>query len=77
VAFERSANQLVARTTGERLHLLVDIGDDAGRIRSHEGVDVGFEQGASVELMVTQALSKLSLVRPTALRAVLSVPMSR
>ena len=58
---ERGADQLVARTTGQRLHLLVDVGDDARRIGGHQGVDVGFEQRPRVELVIAQALRQLAL----------------
>ncbi len=32
---ERRPNQLIARAAGEHFHLLVDVGDDAGRIGGH------------------------------------------
>lgn len=54
VILERRADQLVARATGQDFHLLVDVGDDAGRIGGHDRVDVGLEQRARVELMVAQ-----------------------
>jgi hypothetical protein len=41
---ERRADQLVPGATGERLHLLVDVGDDALGIGGHDRVDVGFDQ---------------------------------
>ena len=62
VVLERRADQFVARATSERLHLLVDVGDDAGRISGHQRVDVRLEQRASVELMVTQALTEQLLL---------------
>jgi hypothetical protein len=62
VTLERSANQFITSETGERLHLFVDVGNDAGRIGSHQRVDVGFEQGARIKLMVAQALSELLLI---------------
>ena len=62
VVLERRADQLVARATGERLHLLVDVGDDAGRIGGHQRVDVGFDERARVELLVAQALIELLLL---------------
>src|ERR1019366_1304526 len=40
VAFERRADQLVARAAGERLHLLVDVRDDARRVGGHQRVYV-------------------------------------
>ena len=61
VALERRADQLVARAAGERLHLLVDVRDDAGGVGGHQRVDVGFDQRAGVELLVAQALIKLLL----------------
>ena len=63
VVLERRADQLVARAAGERLHLLVDVGDDAGRIGGHQRVDVGFDERARVELLVAQALIELLLFR--------------
>ena len=62
VALERRADQLVARAAGERLHLLVDVGDDAGGVGGHQRVDVGFDQRARVELLVAQALIELFLL---------------
>jgi hypothetical protein len=46
----------------KRLHLLVDVGDDAGRIGGHQCVDIGFDQRACVELLVAQALIGLLLL---------------
>ena len=63
VFLERRADQFVAGAVGERLHLFVDVGDDTGRVGGHQGVDIGFEQGARVELLVAQALTKLLLFR--------------
>ena len=40
-----------------RLHLVVDIGDDAVRIGSHQRVDIGFELRTGIELIVAQALA--------------------
>jgi hypothetical protein len=77
VVLERRADQLVARAAGERLHLLVDVGDDARRVGGHQRVDVRFDQRAGVELLVAQALVELLLLASTCLRAVLSVPISR
>ena len=62
VVLERRADQLVARAAGERLHLLVDVGDDAERIGGHQRVDVGFDERAGVELLVAQALIELLLL---------------
>ena len=59
VVLERRADQLVARAAGERLHLLVDVGDDAVRIGGHQRVDVRFDERARVELLVAQALIEL------------------
>ena len=59
VVLERRADQLVARAAGQRLHLLVDVGDDAARIGGHQRVDVGFDQRARVELLVAQPLIEL------------------
>ena len=56
VILERRADQFVARAAGERFHLLVDVGDDAGRVGGHQGVDIRFDQRARVELLVAQAL---------------------
>src|ERR1019366_4864911 len=61
VVLERRADQLVARAAGERLHLPVDIGDDAARIGGHGGIDVGFDQRARVKLLVAQALIQFFL----------------
>jgi hypothetical protein len=47
---------------GERLHLLVDVGDDAERVGGHQRVDVRFDQRAGVELLVAQALVELLLL---------------
>jgi hypothetical protein len=63
VVLERRADQFVARATSERLHLLVDVGDDAGRIGGHQRVDVRLDERARVELLVAQALIELLLVR--------------
>ena len=62
VILERRADQLIARATGERLHLLVDVGDDAGRIGGHQRVDVRFDQRTRIELLVAQALIELLLL---------------
>ena len=48
VVLERRANQLVTHAPGQRLHLLVDVCDDARRVSRHDCVDVldparGFE----------------------------------
>jgi hypothetical protein len=59
VVLERRADQLVARAAGQRLGLLVDVGDDAARIRGHQRVDVRFDQRARVEVLVAQALVEL------------------
>ena len=59
VVLEGRADELVARAPREGLHLLVDVGDDAVGIRGHEGVDVGFDERARVEVLVAQALIEL------------------
>ena len=53
---ERSADQLVARAAGQRLRLLVHVGDDAARIGRHQRVDVRLDQRARVEVLVAQPL---------------------
>jgi len=62
VVLERRADQLIARATGECLHLFVDVGDDAGGIGGHQRVDVGFGERAGVELLIAQALIELLLL---------------
>ena len=56
---ERRANQLVARAVCERLHLLVDVGNDAERIGRHQRVNIGFKQRAGVKLLIAQSLIQL------------------
>ena len=56
VVLERRADQLVARASGERLHLLVHVGDDAARIGGDQCINVGFNQRARVELLIAHAL---------------------
>lgn len=56
VDLERRPDQLVARAPGERLHLLVHVGDDAARVGGDQGVDVRFDQGPRVELLIADAL---------------------
>ncbi len=63
VVLGRRADQLIARAAGERLHLLVDVGNNAERIGGHQRVDVGFDERARVELLVAQALIELFLFR--------------
>ena len=53
---EWRADEAFTRTARQRLHLLVHIGDDAGRIGGHDRVDVGFDQRARIELLVAQRL---------------------
>ena len=48
--------------SGERLHLLVDVGDDAEGVGGHQRVDIGLDEGARVELLVAQALIELLLL---------------
>ena len=62
ITFERRTDELIAPKACERLHLLVDVGDDAGRIGRHQSIDVGFNQGTRVELLVTQTLVQLYLL---------------
>ena len=59
VVLERRADQLVTRAPGQRLRLLVDVGDDAAGIGGHQRVDVGFDQRARVEVLVAQPLIEL------------------
>ncbi len=61
VILERGADQPVARPAGEHLHLLVDVGDDAGRIGGDHGVDVGFDERTRVKLLVEQTLIEFFL----------------
>src|ERR1035441_2596542 len=63
VVLGRRADHLIARAAGERLHLLVDVGNNAERIGGHQRVDVGFDERARVELLVAQALIELFLFR--------------
>ena len=56
IVLERRADQLVARASGERLHLLVDVGDDAARVGGDQCIDVGFDQRSRVELLIADAL---------------------
>ncbi len=42
--------------------MLVDVGNDSGWVSGHYGVDVGFDQGAGVKLLVAQALRELPLL---------------
>ena len=62
VLLKRRADQLVARAAGERLHLLVDVRDDAGGVGGHQRVDVRFDKRACVELLVAQALIEFFLL---------------
>ncbi len=59
VVLERGADQLVARASGQRLRLLVDVGDDAARVGGHEGIDVRFEERSRVKLLVAESLVEL------------------
>ena len=52
----RRADQLITRASGQCDHLLIDIGDDALGVGRHERVNVRFDQGAGVELLVAQSL---------------------
>ena len=54
--------QLIPRTSGERFYLPVDVGNDSARIGGHQGVDVSFEEGAGIELLIAQALTELFLL---------------
>jgi hypothetical protein len=62
VGLERRPDQLLARVAGERLHLLVDVGDDAERVGGHQRVDVRFDQRARVELRRPQFFSQADFV---------------
>ena len=62
VIFERRADQFVAGTIGERLHLFIDVGDDTGWISGHQRVDIGFEQRTRVKLMIAQPLAEQLLL---------------
>jgi hypothetical protein len=62
VVFKRRADQFIARTVGERFHLLVDVGDDAVGVSGHQGVNIGFNEGAGVELLVAQTLVEFLLL---------------
>ena len=42
--------------------MLIDVGDDAGRVGRHQSIDVGLDQGSRVELLVTQTLVQLHLL---------------
>ena len=44
IFFERCADQFITRAVGERLHLLVDVGDDAHRVGGHDGIDICLDQ---------------------------------
>ena len=57
-----SAYQLIAGTIGQRLHLLVNVCDDSLRIGGHQRVDIGFDEGTRVELLIAQALIELLLL---------------
>jgi len=59
VVLERRADQLVASGTGQTLHLLVDVGDDAARIGGHQRIDVGFDERARVKVLIAQPLIEL------------------
>ena len=56
VVLERRADQLVARASGERLHLLVHVGNDAARIGGDQRIDVRFNERSGVELLIAHAL---------------------
>ena len=57
-----STRSQVAGAASERLHLLVDVGNDAVRIGRHQRVDVGFDQRTGVKLLVAKALIELFLL---------------
>ncbi len=61
VGLEGRADELVSRAPGERLHLLVDIGDDPEGVRGHQRVDVRLDQRAGVELRAPELLLELGL----------------
>ena len=62
ITFERRTNELISRAARERFHLLIDVGDDAGRVGRHQSIDVGLDQGSRVELLITQTLVQLHLL---------------
>src|SRR5579862_1167582 len=59
----RRTDQFVARAPRERHHLLVHVRYDALRVGRHEGVDVRFDQGAGIELLIAQPLIEHCLGR--------------
>src|SRR2546423_11570768 len=59
VVLEWRADQLVARTPRQRLHLLVDVGHNAAWIRRHQRVDAALDQGPRVVVLVAEALIEL------------------
>ncbi len=61
--FAGCANQFITRASGERDHLLIHIRDDALRIGHHECIDIRFDQGAGIELLVAQTLIQQRLGR--------------
>jgi hypothetical protein len=64
---EWRADQLIARRAGQRLHPPVDVRDDAGRVRGHSWVNVRFDQGPDIDLLIPEVLSRRPaspLVRP-------------
>ena len=56
VVFKRSPDQFLTGSAGEGFHLVIDIGNRAAGVGGHDGIDIGFDQGAGVELLVPQAL---------------------
>ncbi len=56
IFLERRADEFIARAPGQRLHLLVDVSNDAARVGRDQGVDVRFDQRARVEMLIAQAL---------------------
>ena len=63
VVLEGGAYEFFTRASGQGLHLLVHVGDDAGGIGRHQRVDVGFDQRPGIKLLISQALvEKLALV---------------
>ena len=56
VIFEGRADQLVTGASGQRLHLLVHVGNDAARIGRDQCIDIRFNQRAGVKLLVAHAL---------------------
>jgi len=57
--------------------LFIDVGDDTGWIGGYDRVDVGFDEGSRIELMIAETLIEFLLFCFNLLAGVLSVPISR